>query len=885
MYDCKICEHRTKSLKGYVIHQQLHRNDHNVKFPCVIGDCSHTFRSYAAFQTHITRHHHDLRAKPSAALVYCQDYREVEQRAERCMLPFCQENLPDFSHLIAHLRTHIMHGYEVACPFEQCDKKYKVISSFSSHLSRVHKRNVPVTANQDETPIDSECELELMESNQLETDEDSDITLAQTGVTGDELLRALALFYLKLQSKYLLPSSTIQMIIDELQNVTLLGQHLMFDKLKQKLKDEKLCHDKINDIITEVSGSDFFEAAHSEGGPLRSDHIRKEFFKKNLKYVSPVAVNLGVDEISGSQRIGYYVPILQTIKTMVNPKILREQSPQCSQDGKIRHFVDGEIYKQNELFKQNPSALQIVLFQDAFEVSNPLGSAKGKHKLLAVYFTLGNLEYHYRSKIDHLQLVFLCKEKDFKSVSHEVLFEQLLQDLQKLETEGLQFDTDKVYGTVASITGDNLGSHCIGGFTENFSTSQYMCRYCLMTRNDQQFQVPYFSGLLRNPENYEEAVTISAHEGEVHNGVKFQSVFNQLKFYHVCSPGLPPCLAHDIFEGVVQYDLALFIKYFVKTKKWFTYEHLNYKVKHFKYVGNDAKSKPAEVYHSGQKLGGNASQNWCLLRLLPFLIGVKIPNYEDPVWQLFLTLKNIVDIVCAPQTSEDQIAVLQDLISEYLEYRVDLFPEVNLRPKHHYLVHYPWLALQFGPLIWMWTLRFESKHSYFKRTLRYSGNFKNVGLTLSEKHQLLQAYITSSNIFSDTVECFNGIQFQEDLYNAQIIDSIKACQPEVPVPCLVSNRAYYKGTEYKKGQYLVVNMLEDVVLGCILLILTTTREMFFVCQNFKAFLDCKLGLYQLSAIPESISCVHVHAIKDYYPLHAYVINGRKYVSFKHAVLD
>ncbi|KAJ8050604.1 hypothetical protein HOLleu_03868 [Holothuria leucospilota] len=392
----------------------------------------------------------------------------------------------------------------------------------------------------------------------------------------------------------------------------------MFDQLKQKLKDEKLCHDKINDIITEVSGSDFFEAAHSEGGPLRSDHLRKEFFKKNLKYVSPVAVNLGVDEISGSQRIGYYVPILQTIKTMVNPKILREQSPQCSQDGKTRHFVDGVIYKQNELFKQNPSALQIVLFQDAFEVSNPLGSAKGKHKLLAVYYTLG-------------------------------------------------------------------------------------------------------------------------------------------------SPGLPPCLAHDIFEGVVQYDLALFINYFVKTKKWFSYQHLNYKVKHLKYVGNDAKSKPAEVYHSAQKCGGNASQNWCLLRLLPFLIGVKIPNYEDPVWQLFLTLKNIVDIICAPQTSEDQIAVLQDLISEYLESRVDLFSKKHLRPKHHYLERYPWLTLQFGPLIWMWTLRFESKHSYFKRTLRYSGNFKNVGLTLSEKHQLLQAYVTSSNIFSDTVECFNGIQFQEDL--------------------------------------------------------------------------------------------------------------------------
>jgi hypothetical protein len=34
---------------------------------------------------------------------------------------------------------------------------------------------------------------------------------------------------------------------------------------------------------------------------------------------------------------------------------------------------------------ENPNALQILLYQDEFEVVNPLGSAKGKHKLFAVY--------------------------------------------------------------------------------------------------------------------------------------------------------------------------------------------------------------------------------------------------------------------------------------------------------------------------------------------------------------------------------------------------------------------------------------------------------------------------------------------------------------------
>ena len=59
----------------------------------------------------------------------------------------------------------------------------------------------------------------------------------------------------------------------------------------------------------------------------------------------------------------------------------------------------------------------------------------------------------------------------------------------------------------------------------------------------------------------------SSSEGHV-EGIKFSSVFNELKFFHVALPGLPPCLGHDVFEGVVQYDLQLYINYFV-AHKWF----------------------------------------------------------------------------------------------------------------------------------------------------------------------------------------------------------------------------------------------------------------------------------------------------------------------------
>lgn len=74
-------------------------------------------------------------------------------------------------------------------------------------------------------------------------------------------------------------------------------------------------------------------------------------------------------------------------------------------------------------------------------------------------------------------------------------------------------------------------------------------------------------------------------------------------------------------------------------------------------------------------------------------------NHEYEVWQLALQLKDMVDLVCAQTISLSQIAYLDFLIQEYLEFRKMLFPEIKLRPKHHYLRHYSALFLKFGPLI------------------------------------------------------------------------------------------------------------------------------------------------------------------------------------------
>lgn len=120
------------------------------------------------------------------------------------------------------------------------------------------------------------------------------------------------------------------------------------------------------------------------------------------------------------------------------------------------------------------------------------------------------------------------------------------------------------------------------------------------------------------------------------------------------------------------------------------------------------------------------------------LIGDKVQDTDD-VWQLTLQLKDVVDLVCVQKISVPQVAYLEITIQDYLQSRKGLFPESNLKPKHHYLRYYPAQIQKFGPLIRLWTMQFESKHAYFKRCARHLKNIKNICLTLSERHQMFQA--------------------------------------------------------------------------------------------------------------------------------------------------
>ena len=53
----------------------------------------------------------------------------------------------------------------------------------------------------------------------------------------------------------------------------------------------------------------------------------------------------------------------------------------------FRDITDGSAYIDNIFFRNNPDALGLILYSDEADPCNPIGAAKGKHKILNVYGT------------------------------------------------------------------------------------------------------------------------------------------------------------------------------------------------------------------------------------------------------------------------------------------------------------------------------------------------------------------------------------------------------------------------------------------------------------------------------------------------------------------
>lgn len=507
------------------------------------------------------------------------------------------------------------------------------------------------------------------------------------------------------------------------------------------------------DTATKRKIENSFENLENPFTLLNSEAKRKRIFTEKWGTVEPSEIILGTrfdsrrnkttgtfDQVVVTDKFAY-IPILETLKAILqNPHLTDLFKPRhVPKEGVYVDLSDAAYFKSNPLFNSEKDALQIQLFYDDFKTANPLGSKKGIHKLCAFYFTLRNFPPVFNSSLVNIHLCALFHTQDIKRYGFNSIIERLVNDLKVLEIEGVEnpLTGNFVRGTIVQVTGDNLGLHSLFGFLESFG-ARYCCRFCLLEKD--RFQSVFCEDnpevVLRTTEMHAlHCDTLQTDSTLPHvYGVKRVCVLNSLKYFNTAN-NFAVDIMHDILEGVAQLEVKLVLQYI--QQNFLSVDDLAGRIHAFDYGYNQQRYRPPAVklFDGSNNLGLNAIQTWCLLRNMPLLFGDLVQR-DDKHWHLLLLLLHIVNIAFSPVQTDGMTTFLKHLIIEHHQLFKKIFPEKNLLPKHHIMIHYPQCIRKIGPILYMWCMRYEAKHKFFKTQLK---SFKNITKTLAIKHQSCMA--------------------------------------------------------------------------------------------------------------------------------------------------
>lgn len=205
----------------------------------------------------------------------------------------------------------------------------------------------------------------------------------------------------------------------------------------------------------------------------------------------------------------------------------------------------------------------------------------------------------YRSSVQSIYLACLCHSNDVKKYGYGAILEPLIKDLEVLEQQGLYVQKlgTTVRGTVLYVSADNLGAHSLAGFHESFNVDKF-CRFCLASRQAIDIhEVKERVFPLRTVEVHkQDLLELNRQQLVSVNGVKRDCVLDRLSYFHTIQ-GFPPDFMHDLFEGIVPWELSLCIKSLI-SKQYFTIDELNSIIESFPFKFTDKTNRPHPISKS-----------------------------------------------------------------------------------------------------------------------------------------------------------------------------------------------------------------------------------------------------------------------------------------------
>lgn len=161
---------------------------------------------------------------------------------------------------------------------------------------------------------------------------------------------------------------------------------------------------------------------------------------------------------------------------------------------------------------------------------------------------------------------------------------------------------------------------------------------------------------LRTVANYAADVRSLSH------GVKEKCIFNELPFFHIAT-NVTCDMMHDFYLGICRYDMARIIFHCVK-QQYVTFDHLNDRLKYFDYSeldrGNHISSVNIKQIRNGYLIL-TAGEMSALMSYFGVLVGDLVPP-DDEVWELYLILYDIIDLITSLSISSHDVSYIRQLI-------------------------------------------------------------------------------------------------------------------------------------------------------------------------------------------------------------------------------
>ena len=201
--------------------------------------------------------------------------------------------------------------------------------------------------------------------------------------------------------------------------------------------------------------------------------------------------------------------------------------------------------------------LHLQFYINEFDLCNPIGAKRGKYKLTAVYFVLGNCPQRIRFREDFIFLGLLACHRHVKKhdPQYERLFSPLVSDMEKLK-DSIQITIDGVSQTFHAcldfVSADNLSAHELGGFQCHFNPGR-ICRSCTIDYSLFRENLSEASLVKRSEEidQYQLQAVLEDERDSAIYGIKHDCVLSQLDYFKVSRSF--PHIMHDFLEGINYY--------------------------------------------------------------------------------------------------------------------------------------------------------------------------------------------------------------------------------------------------------------------------------------------------------------------------------------------